>query len=233
MFVFYIENAFVCRFHLDTSEIEFTQAINQFDLDKFTLILIDSPGFGRSRPSGKWTKQWHETDAKIIHQLMVNLNIDSYSIVGINDGSRIAIYMASLFPERINGLVLCNCNAYFSNNDKSKHYKVKDINDWSFGMKEKFMSIYECQLDQIQLIWSNYVNSVVNTFIPKHIMSLIQCQTLLLYGEKDTMSPRENGMFIQKNIRSSNLKVIKGLTQNFHKENPKQFVNEIEKFLIN
>ena len=109
----------------ETSEMEYSEQFNGFPNDIFTAIFVDLPGYGRSLPYDKVLKNWHKTDASLLAELLKNLKITKVSIVGFKDGGRIAIWMASLYPDLVDHLVICSCNGYFSNNDKQKMWVIR------------------------------------------------------------------------------------------------------------
>lgn len=68
-------------------------------------IAVDFPGFGKSSPLPRWTA---DTAAKWVVDLLDELNIKEFHVVGLSMGGVIAQVMALKFPTRVSKLVLCS-----------------------------------------------------------------------------------------------------------------------------
>lgn len=192
------------------------------------MICIDPPGFGRSWPPNKVFKDWHKNDAETILKLMINLEIRKFSVLGFSDGGRTAIWLSATHKDYIDKLIICSCNAYFTMTEKRKLIAVKNIYDWNSDRRDLYMNIYG---DQLQSIWSQYLDAVINTFVPRSVLNQITSKTLILHGGNDLMAPKQHAHFIKNNIKNSKVIIFDHLSHNIHHENSKEFNFHIQKFL--
>ena len=213
---------------LATSDFEFSNLKKNVDREKFQLICVDPPGFGKSWPPNKVLKDWHKSDAEAILKLMVNLGITKFSVLGFSDGGRTAIWLAVQHQDYVDKLIISSCNAYFTMTEKRKMIAVRNINDWNSSRREMYMKIYG---DQLQSVWSQYLDAVINTFIPRSVFNQITSKTLILHGENDLMAPKQHAHFIKNNIKNSKLIIFANASHIIPQENPKEFNFHIEKFL--
>lgn len=71
--------------------------------DDYTLYLVDMPGFGDSSEIPVYTI---ETVSFALYEFLKALQLKPYAVVGLSMGSFVAAYMAYLYPESINSVVL-------------------------------------------------------------------------------------------------------------------------------
>ena len=82
----------------------------------FDLILIDLPGFGKSPLSGE---DFTIKDiARDIDNLLGEVGIDKYGVIGHSLGGYVGLSLASQFPEKISQLVLVNSTALPDSEEK-------------------------------------------------------------------------------------------------------------------
>jgi pimeloyl-ACP methyl ester carboxylesterase len=72
--------------------------------DRFTLVVPDLRGFGRSPMPAPGDAPW--SNAGDVLTLLDQLGLDAASVVGSSYGGRVALEMATLAPERVDRLVL-------------------------------------------------------------------------------------------------------------------------------
>ena len=87
------------------------------DQDKFTLITPSRPGYGNTPLSNNKTPM---DAAKQIIELMDNLKFNKFNVVGVSAGGLTSIALASLYPEKVDKLVLASAvtKKWLSSNDE-------------------------------------------------------------------------------------------------------------------
>lgn len=170
--------------------------------DQVTPYLIDLPGFGKSeRPMSCWSA-YDYADA-LVHYLDTR-GIDKISLLGHSFGGKVALCLAIRHPERVDKLILIapsgipQRRAFLS---KVKFFCIRAVGksmkmvDRIFGTRyftrvfaPRFASRDYKNAGDMRSILVKSVNEDLSSEIPK-----IQCETLLLWGEKDQETPLEAG----------------------------------------
>jgi pimeloyl-ACP methyl ester carboxylesterase len=84
----------------------------------YRVIAIDLPGHGSTACFGYVHSM--ELMAKCVHQVMTNLNLKRYVIIGHSMGGYVGLAFADLFPDNLRGLCLFNSSAYADSVEKKK-----------------------------------------------------------------------------------------------------------------
>ncbi|CAG2170093.1 unnamed protein product [Oppiella nova] len=108
---------------------------NALDFDMFTIIAVELPGWGRSRPPiRKYGTGVYENDAQCLYELMKELGFNKYSILSWSDGTKVALLMATLYPQSVESLItklkqtISRSSIYrFPNGEHNCHQKYATI----------------------------------------------------------------------------------------------------------
>ncbi|HEY9733961.1 MAG TPA: alpha/beta hydrolase [Drouetiella sp.] len=183
------------------------------------VIIVDLPGFGKSpKPDADWdTIQYAERMAKYIDEQ----NISPAHLIGHSFGGRVAIRMASRFPDRVKSVVLINAHGLqrqLTGKRKWKSMRTKFLSktckfiDGIFGTKiylnwftPKFGSSDYLNAGPMKNIMVKAVTEDVTPDAQK-----VQAPTFMLYGEKDDETPVEFGQRYKALIKNSQLVVLPG-----------------------
>jgi pimeloyl-ACP methyl ester carboxylesterase len=82
----------------------------------YRVLLVDTPGFGRSQPIVVDNEPGHAVDARYIKGLMDALDIEKASLIGISQGGTTALIFSLNYTERVTKLVMAGCNASIGGN---------------------------------------------------------------------------------------------------------------------
>lgn len=192
--------------------------------DNFTVYLIDLPGFGESE-IGLPLNLYEVVD--IIHQFVVNLNIDNPILLGHSYGGRLAIIYSAIYP--VKKLILVA-----SAGIKEKLTLKKRINIKIYKMLKKMnINIKMGSKDYIDAdnVKRKMLVDAVNTDLTAE-MNQISTECLLLYGGNDSTTPIELGRKIEKNIKNSRLIEIENAGHFPYLEQPSVFNLILSSFLI-
>ena len=197
---------------IGTPSIDFEELLDDFDgldFDKFTIIAIDPPSLGQSRPPlRKYGINVYNIDSecfqgtmkvrncnlvKTVSQFIVNnfkhLGYDKYSIIGFSEGARVALLMAAQYPMSVRSLVLSSIRTRISNNELSAILQNKSINKWTQNKVKSYLKVYETE-EEIQKMWNRFIKFVefYNQYFPEDIFKdkyeLVRCPVLITHGDK-------------------------------------------------
>ena len=206
-------------------------------------ILIDFPGFGESPVPNK---VWGTDDYAAACAELIRKQCDEPIIwVGHSFGCRVGLQLAARYPELIKGIVLVAGaglprkrplwhKVYYGARVKLFKALKKLIplglsQEWLYT---KFGSADYKSSGALRQIFVKVVNEDLST-----LAATINCPTLLIYGEKDTETPPEIGMRLNKLIENSDLIVLNGfdhytlLSTGQHQAAPLlgKFINSVKK----
>ena len=121
-----------------TSSHMYRNLINDLSAD-YHLIAPDYPGFGRSsQPSMDKFDYTFDNFADIIDKLLVQLQVDTYSLYLMDYGAPVGFRIASRHPERVEALIIQNGNAY---DEGLRDFWIpikKYWNDYTVGKRQAF-----------------------------------------------------------------------------------------------
>ncbi len=199
-------------------------------LSKFyRTIAIDITGFGQS----KNLPYPYSLNDYVIDVLCVldSLNVKKCHIVAHSFGGRIAIKLVNIDKNRVDKLVLTGCAGLKPKRKLSYYLKVysyKVLKPFlSQKLKNKFGSSEFKSLDN--LLKQSYIK-IVNEHLDE-LSKLIKNQTLIIFGENDKETPIYMAKKLNKNIKNSNLYVIKESGHFSFSDKPIEFNVLVKEFL--
>ncbi|MFI3252340.1 MAG: alpha/beta hydrolase [bacterium] len=167
--------------------------------ENFCCYQIDLPGFGESTIDKSLSLDEY---TNILREFILKENILNPIIIGHSFGGRIAINYASLYD--IKQLVLID----------SAGVRTFKLNVY---LKIKLYKMCKKLKIKNNLGSTDYKNSnqllkgTMNKIVPidlREKMKLVHCDTLILWGENDKVTPLKEGRIIKKTIKNSSLIVI-------------------------
>lgn len=209
----------------------------------YRVITLDARGHGKSSlPLGKVSPNvfWQDVVA-----MMDFLDIPNAIICGLSMGGHIAIQMAIYAGERVECIILIGaiCTNHFNLFERiilpinrfSLRFMPMSWIAWSIS---KGMGNFspEAQPYVRQVVGNlnhdnfNRVWKAVTSMESKDGLSKITCPTLILIGDHDSMTRRQQ-QYIHEHIHNSQLVTIKNAHHGTNLDNPEQVEKEMEKFL--
>ncbi|MFA5714747.1 MAG: alpha/beta hydrolase [Candidatus Paceibacterota bacterium] len=205
----------------------------------FKLIIPDLPGFGKSpSPDETWGT---ENYADIVSKLIKELDLKDFCLLGHSFGGGISLRIATE-NKNVRKLILCdaaivreerldlrqkiskalaNIGSRFVSKDFPAYrffekfiYKLAGANDYykaSPVMKEVFKKV---------------VSEDLRFLLPK-----VEQPCFIIWGSEDKATILEDAYFLNKEIKGSELKIIKGGRHNPYKTHPKEVAEAIISFL--
>ncbi|CAG2109251.1 unnamed protein product [Medioppia subpectinata] len=171
-----------------TDFLEVLEGEDELNYDKFTLIAVELPGWGRSRPPvRKYGTGVYDNDAECLHQLMQELNYNKYSIIGLSDGANVALRMATKYQQSVESLILVSVYTFMGNESLKALTSSQSVDNWNKDKLQSYLQSYDNK-DVIQQLWTKYIKFIeyFNQYFPdnKNNYKSIKCKVLLMYGEK-------------------------------------------------
>ena len=172
-------------------------------------------------------------------------------IIGLSMGGQIACLFYEKHPDKVQSLVLCDTHFGLGNLEKEEINRFinsrkkplleglqpKDIalpvSKSLVGNLDNKVAIEELVNSMSKLHKESYIKAIdasMSTF-HDHIFPLIDVPTLILVGDKDTLTPPSMAMKIHKLIKNSKFSTIKEAGHLINIENPKDFNYKVLQFL--
>lgn len=207
--------------------------VDKIDLKKYTIYLLDLPGFGDS-PNPKKTftiLDYSNTVSKFIQKL----GLKNVIIIGHSFGGRITIKLSALHPELVKKIILID-SAGVRLTDSNRYKVVAKVAKPLF--KPRFMQglrkkIYQTigaedyvETPGLKETFVNIISEDLTRFMPKIVQP-----TLIIWGEEDTETPLEYAKIINKEIKGSRLEVLDNAGHFSFLDQPQKFFETLNSFL--
>ncbi|CAK1541279.1 unnamed protein product [Leptosia nina] len=216
---------------------DFGYQIDEFNKEKFTLVILDPPGFGKSRPPEReYTLDHQDIDATVAHALMMNLKIPRYSLLGWSGGVVPCMYIAATHPDVAQKLVVWGAQTYVLPSEVKYYQFFKDITQWSEAMRRQKIEMYG--EETLLKLWSDWVDTLTtfsrirNGDICTKVLPKIACPTFALWGEKDPLVAREHIYYLQKHIKNCEIYLYPKGSHNIHMRYHTDFNTRVQEFLL-
>lgn len=206
--------------------------------DKYTIYLIDFPGFGRSdTPQHPYTISDY---AEIVREFMLKEKLKKPIILGHSLGGRIAIKLSSRYPELIDKLILESTAGLKPRRDLLKpifYFSSKFLNYLMpnvFNLKEKIRyKIYS--LLESDYLKAGILKPTLTNILKEDLtndLKKINVETLLIWGEKDPTKEASltNGKRMYQLINNSRIEVFEDVGHFPHLEKPERFAYYVKDF---
>jgi pimeloyl-ACP methyl ester carboxylesterase len=206
---------------------------DNMDLRKYSIYLLDLPGFGDS-PNPKKTftiLDYSNTVFKFIQKL----ELKSITIVGHSFGGRVTIKLSALHPELIEKIILVD-SAGVRLTGSNKYKSVAKIAKPFF--KPKFMQgirkkIYQTigaedyvETPELKETFVNIISEDLTRFMPRIIQP-----TLIIWGAEDTETPLLYAEIMNQAIKGSRLEIFESAGHFSFLDQPELFARELNSFL--
>lgn len=182
--------------------------------DKYTIYIIDWPGFGNSDFPNKDLTIYDY--ANMIIDFMKDLNINNPIIIAHSFGGRITTLLSGYYKIKINKLILIDIAGIRPRKNLIKRFKTfiyKLLKKLKILIPKRKRNIYLKKLlkyfastDYKNLDKNMYqtFKNIVNEDLKYTYNNIIQ-ETLLIWGESDKSTPLKDGIYINNNIPNSEL----------------------------
>jgi len=207
----------------------------------YQVIVPDLPGFGKTiEPYSAWGVSEY---ADFALQFAEKLKLDGFFLVGHSFGGRTAIKFSSLNPDKLKGLVLVDSAGLHRVQNLSLRQKIviKGSKLFHFlgslpvlyGFLRKIAYVFSGARDYY-FIKSQIMKETFKKIIKEDLadcLPLIKIRTLIVWGEKDKITPLNIAYLLKEKITDSELEIMPRLGHNLHLESPENLSEIILKFL--
>lgn len=199
----------------------------RYFVENFRVITVDLFGFGKSDFPPDWFKLWDVADA--VAALLKHLLAGDAVVVGHSFGGRIAIYMAARHPGVISKMVLVDSAGLKPKFNLKKYLNIKKYKLYKrFGWKTHNMGSDDYR--KLEPAMHNFFIHTVNDDV-SGILRSITCETLIIWGERDTDTPLYMARTLNRRIHGSGLVIFKNAGHFSYIDRHLDFVNILNAFI--
>lgn len=185
----------------------------------------------------KISKPWILSD--YVNWLKKQIGTKKIILLGHSNGGRIALSFTAKYPQNVKQLILIDSAGIYHNELPLKMKRLVFNALAKIGKKVIYSDKLKTLLykltgesdyknaDQIQK--QTMVNLITQDLTP--ILDKIKVPTLIIWGEKDTITKLSDGKLMQKKIKNSTLEIIHGAKHSPHYTHPKEVVKIICEYI--
>ena len=198
------------------------------------VIVPDLPGFKKET---ELKRPWGLDDYVEWVKRSFFINEDQFFLLGHSFGGRIAIKFAIKYPEKLSGLILVSAAGIKPKRNPLVSIFVPIFKKLSFLPGYRFFRkiFYRFVLKKTDYVhlkgamketFKKVINEDLTPLLPK-----IKVPTLIIWGEKDQITPLSDAFLMKKEIKNSKLEILKDTGHAPHLENPKVLSQKILNFI--
>jgi len=209
--------------------------------EHFQIIVPDLPGFGETpAPSNVWGVEEY---AEFVKQFMEKLGMENYVVVGHSFGGQVAIQFAATHPEKIDKLVLVAAAGVrrtpgFAKKLVGAVAKIVSFLLYLIPFRELrvnarsflYMAIRRRDYVRTQGIMRDVFKKVITQDLTAKF-SKIQAPTLIVWGDKDEMTPVQDAYLMDELIPNSKLEIVEGGKHALNLQQPEKLSEIMFRFL--
>jgi len=183
--------------------------------ENFKVFSLDFPGFGKSDlPPSAWEVQDY---VHLVLDYAKEIELKKFHLLGHSFGGRVCIKLAAQFPEKIDKLFLIDtAGIKVKNGLKIRLAKIivsflsifKIIPGFKFGRKIFYRFVLR-QTDYLKArgVMKETFKKVIREDLTP-LLKKITAPTLIVWGEKDKMTPIKDAYLIKQKIKNSKLEIF-------------------------
>lgn len=196
------------------------------------VIIPDLPGF---KEENKLERAWNIDD--YVNWLKdFSQDKERFFLLGHSFGGRISIKFASKYPEKLKGLIFVS-SAGIKNQKRPVSKFVPLLKRFSFLPGYSFLrkAFYKFIIRKTDYL---YVDGMLKETFKKvisedlaPILSQVKVRTLILWGQKDKITPLANARLMNERIGESRLEILEGIGHTPYLEDPEGLAEKILTFI--
>ncbi|XP_054157229.1 valacyclovir hydrolase-like [Oppia nitens] len=209
---------------------------NSFDHDQFTIIAMELPGWGRSRPPERpYGQNVYINDADVAAKLMETLGYKNYIIFCFSEGGKVGLTMSMRYPSRVKGLILISIFMIITPQTVAPTLATANTRNWPQEMRDNYLPVYGD--DDLQKMWDGYINfckvyikAFPNGYVTNKLQT-IRCPVLVFHGDLDPLVCVDHPKHVEKHVPYCQLHRFPRGTHNCHHKYPAEVKRITEQFI--
>lgn len=200
---------------------------------------------GQGGKSGELVEPWGVPKySEMVREFIEKLQLGKVDVIGHSFGGRIAIYLASEYPELFNKIILTDSAGLKKKMTLKKWIKIKAFKCGKFFLKLLYKGeMLESKLAKLRKRFGSADYSALNSAVMRETfnkvinlnlenrLSKIKSPTLLIWGENDADTPVYMGRKMEKEIPDAGLVILKNAGHFSYLDSPKEYNLIVESFL--
>ena len=196
----------------------------------YKVFLPDLPGFGKSSlPASPWSLDDY---VDWLNNFCEKNNLSQVFLLGHSFGGAVAAKFSLKYPEKIKKLFLIANSGIRKKTLKKQFLKKFSPIFKRFLLIKKVFYKFFIKSDYLRtsgIMRETYLK-VINEDLSE-IFSEINVPTVIIWGNKDKITPITDAYFINKNIKNSKLEILPDVSHHIRKEAPQLLVSKIISYL--
>ncbi|MCK4781532.1 alpha/beta hydrolase [Candidatus Parcubacteria bacterium] len=202
--------------------------------NNFQVIAPDLPGFGKSSDP---PKPWDVDDyVEWVKNFIVQKKLKNFFLLGHSFGGRVAIKFSAKYPEKVEKLILVSSAGI---KPKTNHLnflagakKVKWLPGFSLTRKIFYKYILrKTDYFKAKGVMRETFKKIIEEDLTFHL-SKIKISTLIIWGDKDKMTPISDAYLMNRKIPNSKLEILKNIGHFPYLKCPEKLSEIILKFIL-
>lgn len=214
------------------------------DLSKFNVLTYD----GRGQGKGPLLEKTYELDDQVadLLELIKEHKIKRLSLIGLSNGGRVALKFASIYPDLVESLVVCDSygdleplikmklESWLKAHEKGGNELRFDVSIpwvWGASFLKKKPELIEFYRQRSMTAKDSNIRGLLKGALSGSVdLSRIKAKTLFVVGEEDLLTPPQSHKELCKKVDNSKVEVVPGGHASII-ENPENIKNIIIPFL--
>lgn len=205
--------------------------LNSYGL-KTTILKV--PGL-----TAKIEKSWDLNDYILWLKKNVNKEKDRVVLIGHSNGGRIAATYASIYPTKLDRLILIDCAGILHNELHAKLRLLffsalaklgKKVSSSALFRNLMYKMTGESDYNNATHLMKKTMTNLIKTDL-SFTLAKITTPTLIVWGEYDKVTPLNDGKIMHKLIKNSKLYIVKGAKHSPHFTHTKEVADVIFEYL--
>lgn len=219
------------------SSSQWAQVKKKLEKEGYTVSVPDLPGFGATPPPRKpWTI---DNYVEWVKNFCEEYNLSQIFLLGHSFGGAVAVKFSIKHPEQVKKLILIDSSGIRRKRLKKEiqkkvaHFlnKFSFLPFYSFVRKIAYRTLFR-HSDYLLvegIIKKTYLKVIGEDI--SDIFSNISVPTLLIWGEKDNITPLRHAYFMKEKIPRAELEILPDTKHNPHREAPEILTEKVLNFI--
>ncbi|CAG9537675.1 unnamed protein product [Cercopithifilaria johnstoni] len=209
--------------------------LKSFNPDNYTIICIDPPGYGKSRPPDRQQEiNRCMNDAPFCIKLMQQLNLTPFIVLGWSEGSRTAIHVAGQGKQLVKGAILLATGTRIDQRGARVFRGMRNVDQWLPDALEVYLKHYPKEFVEKQ--WADLCDVVQEVydllggrFPCDHVLSDLKIPVMIMTGGMDRFCA--DPKYFETVVANCRIEKHSLGGHDFHLKYPRWFADKIHEFI--